>query len=142
MRTRSNPFVPAGRLLITIPLVPKVESKLPFEFSRTNTLRTLEKAWECVTEPREAMSFLSRDNGMVLALFRVAKGAEVKYPAGFHGTLETVRFRWLGFMCGPPVLLVTALIRIRNPVQGSQFFAGVPTESRLCATGWGLLSLR
>ena len=36
------------------------------------------------TEPREAMSFLSDDNGMVLALFRVAKGAEVKYPAGFH----------------------------------------------------------
>ena len=36
------------------------------------------------TEPREAMGFLSDDNGMVLALFRVAKGAEVKYPAGFH----------------------------------------------------------
>ncbi len=36
------------------------------------------------TEPREAMSFLSDDNGMVLALFRVAKGAELKYPAGFH----------------------------------------------------------
>jgi len=36
------------------------------------------------TEPREAMSFLSDDNGMVLALFRVARGAEVKYPTGFH----------------------------------------------------------
>jgi len=36
------------------------------------------------TEPREAMSFLSDDNGMLLALFRAAKGAEVKYPAGFH----------------------------------------------------------
>ncbi len=35
-------------------------------------------------EPSEAMSFLSDDNGMVLALFRAAKGAEVKYPAGFH----------------------------------------------------------
>jgi lactoylglutathione lyase len=34
--------------------------------------------------PREAMSFLSDDNGMVLALFRGAKGTEVKYPPGFH----------------------------------------------------------
>jgi len=34
--------------------------------------------------PRETMSFLSDDDGMVLALFRVAKGAEVRYPAGFH----------------------------------------------------------
>ena len=34
--------------------------------------------------PREAMSFLSDDDGMVLALFRAAKGTEVKYPAGFH----------------------------------------------------------
>src|SRR5882724_7887032 len=31
----------------------------------------------------EAMSFLSDDNGMVLALFRGGK-SEVKYPAGFH----------------------------------------------------------
>jgi catechol-2,3-dioxygenase len=30
------------------------------------------------------MSFLSDDNGLVLALFRAAKGAELKYPAGFH----------------------------------------------------------
>ncbi len=35
-------------------------------------------------EPGDAMSFLSDDNGMVLALFRAAKGTEVKYPAGFH----------------------------------------------------------
>jgi lactoylglutathione lyase len=35
-------------------------------------------------EPGEAMSFLSDDNGMVLALFRAAKGTEAKYPAGFH----------------------------------------------------------
>ena len=35
------------------------------------------------TEPREAVSFMSDDNGIVLALFR-AKGDEVKYPAGFH----------------------------------------------------------
>jgi lactoylglutathione lyase len=35
------------------------------------------------TEPREAVSFMSDDNGIVLALFR-GKGAEVKYPAGFH----------------------------------------------------------
>jgi lactoylglutathione lyase len=35
-------------------------------------------------EPREAMSFLSDDNGMVLGLFRAAKGTEVKYPPGFH----------------------------------------------------------
>jgi catechol 2,3-dioxygenase-like lactoylglutathione lyase family enzyme len=35
-------------------------------------------------EPGEAMSFLSDDNGMVLALFRAAKGTELKYPAGFH----------------------------------------------------------
>ncbi|PYX10452.1 MAG: glyoxalase [Acidobacteria bacterium] len=34
--------------------------------------------------PSEAMSFLSDDNGLVLALFRVAKGTEVKYPPGFH----------------------------------------------------------
>ena len=32
-------------------------------------------------EPREAMSFLSDDNGMVLALFR---GSNMSYPAGFH----------------------------------------------------------
>ena len=35
-------------------------------------------------EPGEAMSFLSDDNGMILALFRSAKGTEVNYPAGFH----------------------------------------------------------
>ena len=35
--------------------------------------------------PDEAMSFLSDDNGMVLALFRAAKGTEAKYPAGFRG---------------------------------------------------------
>jgi catechol 2,3-dioxygenase-like lactoylglutathione lyase family enzyme len=34
--------------------------------------------------PREAMSFLSDDNGMVLALFRAATGTELKYPPGFH----------------------------------------------------------
>jgi lactoylglutathione lyase len=34
--------------------------------------------------PGEAMSFLTDDNGMLLALFRAANGAEVKYPAGFH----------------------------------------------------------
>jgi catechol 2,3-dioxygenase-like lactoylglutathione lyase family enzyme len=36
------------------------------------------------TEPGEAMSFLSDDNGMVLALFRAAKEGEVKYPPAFH----------------------------------------------------------
>lgn len=35
-------------------------------------------------EPREGMSFMSDDRGMLLALFRTAKGAEAKYPAGFH----------------------------------------------------------
>ena len=35
-------------------------------------------------EPSEAMGFLSDDNGLVLSLFRVAKGTEVKYPPGFH----------------------------------------------------------
>ncbi len=35
-------------------------------------------------EPSEAMGFLSDDQGMVLALFRAAKGNELKYPAGFH----------------------------------------------------------
>ncbi len=35
-------------------------------------------------EPREAMSFLSDDNGTLVALFRAAKGTEAKYPAGFH----------------------------------------------------------
>ena len=34
-------------------------------------------------EPREAMSFMSDDSGMLLALFR-SNGTEVKYPAGFH----------------------------------------------------------
>jgi lactoylglutathione lyase len=33
------------------------------------------------SQPREAMSFLSDDNGMVIALFR---GNDVKYPPGFH----------------------------------------------------------
>ncbi len=35
-------------------------------------------------EPREGMSFMSDDDGMLLALFRSAKGSETKYPAGFH----------------------------------------------------------
>jgi lactoylglutathione lyase len=35
-------------------------------------------------EPREAMSFLSDDDGMLLALFRTPKAGETKYPAGFH----------------------------------------------------------
>jgi catechol 2,3-dioxygenase-like lactoylglutathione lyase family enzyme len=35
-------------------------------------------------EPREAMSFMSDDDGMLLALFRGANGSEIKYPAGFH----------------------------------------------------------
>lgn len=35
-------------------------------------------------EPREAMSFMSDDGGMLLALFRGAKDSETKYPAGFH----------------------------------------------------------
>ena len=35
-------------------------------------------------EPREGMSFMSDDSGMLLALFRAAKGTEAKYPAGFH----------------------------------------------------------
>jgi lactoylglutathione lyase len=34
--------------------------------------------------PRATMSFLSDDNGLVLALFRGPKGTEVTYPAGFH----------------------------------------------------------
>lgn len=34
-------------------------------------------------EPREAMSFMSDDDGMLLALFR-SNGTELKYPAGFH----------------------------------------------------------
>jgi len=34
-------------------------------------------------EPSEAMGFLSDDNGLVLSLFRAAKGTEVKYPPGF-----------------------------------------------------------
>jgi lactoylglutathione lyase len=33
------------------------------------------------TAPRESMSFLSDDHGMLLALFR---GSETRYPAGFH----------------------------------------------------------
>src|SRR2546423_13414365 len=33
--------------------------------------------------PSEAMSFLSDDNGMVLALFGTAKGTELKYPLDF-----------------------------------------------------------
>jgi len=34
-------------------------------------------------EPREGMSFMSDDNGMLLALFR-SNGTEAKYPPGFH----------------------------------------------------------
>jgi lactoylglutathione lyase len=34
-------------------------------------------------EPRDGMSFMSDDNGMLLALFRTNR-AEAKYPAGFH----------------------------------------------------------
>ena len=34
--------------------------------------------------PSEAASFLADDNGMVLALFRAAKGTELTYPPGFH----------------------------------------------------------
>ena len=71
------------------------------------------------TEPREAMSFLSDDNGMLLALFRVAKGAEVKYPAGFHVgfiqeseervnelMFELSRFGASGFIVLPPSTIV------------------------------------
>jgi len=36
------------------------------------------------TEPRETMSFMSDESGMLLALFRAAKGTEAKYPPGFH----------------------------------------------------------
>lgn len=36
------------------------------------------------TEPREAMSFLSDDDGAVLALFRAEGGKQVNYPPGFH----------------------------------------------------------
>ena len=36
------------------------------------------------TKPSEAVGFMSDDNGLILALFRVAKGAELKYPPGFH----------------------------------------------------------
>ena len=35
-------------------------------------------------EPREGMSFMSDDDGMLLALFRAAKGSEAEYPAGFR----------------------------------------------------------
>jgi lactoylglutathione lyase len=30
------------------------------------------------------MSFMSDDDGMLLALFRASRSAETKYPAGFH----------------------------------------------------------
>jgi len=35
-------------------------------------------------EPREGMSFMSDDSGMLLALFRSSNSASLKYPAGFH----------------------------------------------------------
>ncbi|HKV77243.1 MAG TPA: VOC family protein [Candidatus Sulfotelmatobacter sp.] len=35
-------------------------------------------------EPRETMSFMSDDDGMLLALFRASNGSAPKYPAGFH----------------------------------------------------------
>jgi catechol 2,3-dioxygenase-like lactoylglutathione lyase family enzyme len=35
-------------------------------------------------KPREGMSFMSDDSGMLLALFRAASGTEAKYPAEFH----------------------------------------------------------
>ena len=35
-------------------------------------------------KPTAAVAFMSDDNGMVLSLFRASKGADVKYPSGFH----------------------------------------------------------
>jgi len=35
-------------------------------------------------EPREGMSFMSDDDGMLLALFRSSQGNDPTYPAGFH----------------------------------------------------------
>ena len=34
--------------------------------------------------PKEGMSFMSDDGGMLLALFRASNGHDAKYPAGFH----------------------------------------------------------
>jgi lactoylglutathione lyase len=35
-------------------------------------------------EPSEVRSFMSDDAGLVLAMFRVAKGEKLQYPPGFH----------------------------------------------------------
>lgn len=35
-------------------------------------------------EPKEGMSFMSDDDGMLLSLFRAVKGTQATYPAGFH----------------------------------------------------------
>ena len=35
-------------------------------------------------KPTAALAFMSDDNGMVLSLFRASKGADVRYPSGFH----------------------------------------------------------
>lgn len=35
-------------------------------------------------EPRDGMSFMSDDSGMLLALFRADNGSAPKYPPGFH----------------------------------------------------------
>ena len=43
-------------------------------------------------EPRDGMSFMSDDSGMLLALFRAGKGTDAKYPAGFHiGFMQDTR---------------------------------------------------
>ena len=34
--------------------------------------------------PKEGMSFMSDDGGILLALFRASNGHDAKYPAGFH----------------------------------------------------------
>ena len=61
------------------------------------------------------MGFLSDDKGLVLALFRTAKGTELKYPPGFHigfiqGSEEQVnqinqRLREDGFQVPKPARL-------------------------------------
>jgi len=45
-------------------------------------------------EPGDAMSLLTDDNGTLPALFRAAKGTDVKYPAGSHiGLVQNIEER-------------------------------------------------
>jgi len=92
--------------------------------------------------PREAMSFLSDDNGMVLALFRAAAGTELKYPPGFHiGFVQESEERVneinetfaRGWVQGPKARPLAWLMNVLLPVAGR-----VHDRSFVLTSGGGL----